>query len=373
MHLYVHVPFCARRCSYCDFAIAVRRRVPARAFVDGVAREMATRDLGGAELDTVYLGGGTPSKLGADGVAQLLDAIRGRFTIARDAEVTIEANPEDIAVPAVKSWRDTGVNRVSLGAQSFDDAVLKWMHRTHDAKQIGRAVRDVRESGVENVSIDLIFALPDALRRDWTRDLDSAIALEPQHVSLYGLTVEPATPVGRWTARGEMHEAPDERWAAEFVIAHDTLFRAGYAHYEVSNYARNNARARHNSAYWGDRSYIGVGPSAHGFNGSVRRWNESAYARWIAKVDAGSDPIGGSESLTPEQRAAERVYLGLRSDAGLDVSNAGRDALRVVQQWVTAGWAEFGGHDSRTLRLTVQGWMRLDALASALTTIRSHY
>jgi oxygen-independent coproporphyrinogen-3 oxidase len=373
VHLYVHVPFCARRCSYCDFAIAVRQRVPTRAFLNAIARELTARELGGVSLNTVYLGGGTPSKLGADGVPQLLEAIRARFAIASDAEVTIEANPEDVSAATVRTWRDAGVNRVSLGAQSFDDTVLTWMHRTHDAPQISRAAHAVRDGGIGNVSLDLIFALPEALRRDWIRDLETAIALEPQHVSLYGLTIEPATPIGRWTARGEMSEAPDDRWATEFLTAHDLLSRAGYTHYEVSNYAREGSRARHNSAYWTDRPYIGVGPSAHGFDGSVRRWNESAYARWLARVDAGADPVGGFETLTPEQRAAERVYLGLRSDAGLDIGDLEQEALRIVHQWVTAGWAQFAGHDSRTLRLTVQGWMRLDALASALTSIRSHY
>ena len=373
MHLYVHVPFCARRCSYCDFAIAVRQRVPVSTFVSAVAREMETRGLGGEILDTVYLGGGTPSKLGGSGVAQLLDAIRARFTIAGGAEVTVESNPEDVTPAVVSEWRQAGVNRVSIGAQSFDDTVLRWMHRTHNANQITRAADGVRAGGIASISLDLIFALPESLERNWLRDLESALALEPQHLSLYGLTVESATPVGRWTARGEMSEAPDERWASEFLSAHDTLGRAGYAHYEVSNYAREGARARHNSAYWQDRSYLGVGPSAHGFDGATRRWNESAYARWLAKVDAHEDPVGGSESLSREQRAAERVYLGLRTDAGLDLSVVERDARPIVQQWVSAGWAHLGGHDSGTLRLTAQGWMRLDALAAALTPLRSHY
>jgi oxygen-independent coproporphyrinogen-3 oxidase len=363
LHLYLHVPFCARRCTYCDFSIAVRRDVPAADFVSAIARELAVRSLGGDVLDTVYAGGGTPSKLGGDGVARLLDAVRARFTIDANAEVTIEANPEDVTPAAARAWREAGVNRLSLGSQSFDDRVLAWMHRTHDAAQIGRAVHVAREAGVDNLSLDLIFALPESLERDWARDLDQVVALSPQHLSLYGLTVEHATPLGRWAARGDVRELPEERWADEFLRAHATLAAAGYAHYEVSNYARDGARARHNEAYWRDRAYLGVGPSAHGFDGATRRWNEPAYAHWLARVSGGEDPVSGSELLTPEQRLAERVYLGLRTDRGYQLE---RPVPPSVQQWVDAGWASIDS--TLTLSLSPTGWMRLDALASALTS-----
>ena len=371
MHLYVHVPFCARRCSYCDFAIAVRPEVPVAEFVAGIARELELRSLGGDTLDTVYFGGGTPSKLGGDGVARLLDAVRERFTIAPAAEVTLETNPEDVSAGAVRAWRDAGINRLSLGAQSFDDRVLTWMHRTHDASDIARSVGVARDEGVENISVDVIFALPESLERDWRRDLEQASALAPDHISAYGLTVEPATPLGRWTARGDVVEPPEERWADEFIGAHTMLGDAGYAHYEVSNYARNGRRARHNEAYWLDRAYLGVGPSAHGFDGTSRRWNERAYAKWLARVSAGEDPVEGSEMLTADQRVAERVYLGLRSDRGLELEPAD---LEVVVPWEEAGWGTIATrHSSRTLVLTVTGWMRLDALAAALTSFRSRY
>lgn len=371
MHLYVHVPFCARRCSYCDFAIAVRRDVPAPEFANAIAREFELRELGGSTLDTLYFGGGTPSKLGGAGVAQLVDVIRARFSIAAGAEVTVEANPEDVTPAAVTAWRDAGVNRVSLGAQSFDANVLTWMHRTHSVDDTRSAVRALRDGGIGNVSMDLIFALPDSLGRDWDRDLGETLSLEPDHVSVYGLTVEPATPLGRWKARGDVLEAPEERWASEFLRAHDELGAAGFAHYEVSNYARGGRRAKHNEAYWQDRAYIGVGPSAHGFDGTTRRWNESAYAHWLARVTGGEDPVAGSEQLTPAQRYSERVYLGLRTDAGFPLEPP---AISVVKPWEESGWgivAEKGGQS--VLKLTPAGWMRLDALASALTSLGSRY
>jgi oxygen-independent coproporphyrinogen-3 oxidase len=370
VHLYVHVPFCSRRCSYCDFAIAVRREVPVDDFVRGIAREVATRRLTGT-LDTLYLGGGTPSKLGGEGVASLTGMIRSSFALNPGAEVTLEANPEDVSPANARAWCSAGINRLSIGAQSFHDDVLAWMHRTHDADSIATAVHTARDAGIENVSLDLIFALPETLGRDLARDIDRAVALEPTHVSAYGLTVEPATPLGRWRARGDVTETPEDRWAEEFEALHTSLDRGGFEHYEVSNFARAGRRAAHNSAYWSGRSYLGVGPSAHGFDGEVRRWNESVYVRWLERTSGGEDPVAGSEALTPANRAAESVYLGLRTVDGLELDS--RDDS-FVEPWVDAGWARINErHGSRILSLTSSGWMRLDALAAALTSFRSRY
>lgn len=369
VHLYVHIPFCSRRCSYCDFAIAVRRDVPANEFVTGITREMEIRALGGDTLETVYFGGGTPSKLGGKGIGVLLNRLRDRFEIADHAEITVEANPEDVLPVNVHEWVAAGVNRLSIGAQSFDDNVLDWMHRTHTAAEVRNAVKTARDGGVANLSLDIIFALPESLKRNLESDLDHVIALQPDHVSAYGLTVEPATPLGRWSARGEIAEMPEEHWADEFDLTHSMLQNAGYMHYEVSNYAKGDRVARHNSAYWQDKEYIGLGPSAHGFDGSTRRWNDPVYARWLARVGLGEDPVAGAETLTEAERTAERVYLGLRSRNGLEIV-PGEDA--VVQPWIDAGWAFLNDrHDSRILSLTPAGWMRLDSLAAVLTSFRS--
>lgn len=369
-HLYIHVPFCARRCSYCDFSIAVRSVVPVDDYVVAVASELRQRF--GAEprweLDTLYLGGGTPSKLGGDGVARLLDVVRHRAWPAPYAEVTLEANPEDVTAESARAWRQAGVNRLSLGAQSFDERVLLWMHRTHDVAAIRRAVDAARAAGIADLSLDLIFALPDALERDWGRDLREAIALAPEHLSLYGLTVEPATPVARWRDRGTMHEAPESRYEREFLRAHEALGAAGFEHYEVSNYARPGHEARHNSAYWSGAPYGAVGPSAHAFDGETRRWNRSAYTAWMAAVEAGDDPIEGEEWLTSESRALEATYLGLRTARGLHLE-AGEAAK--LQAWLDAGWARIGVDEMLTL--TPLGWLRLDALTQYLTDIRSRY
>ena len=365
-HVYVHVPFCARRCSYCDFAIAVRRVVPVREYVEALKAELELRwgRVSGWELDTLYFGGGTPSRLGI-GLAEAVAAVRRHAALAEGAEVTAEANPEDLTPAIVAAWTAAGVNRLSLGAQSFDDRALAWMHRVHPAEQIRRAVCIAREGGITNLSIDLIFALPAVLDRSWERDIDEALALEPPHVSLYGLTVEPRTPLGRWVERGTVTEAVEERYEEEFLRAHERLTSAGYEHYEVSNYARPGFRSRHNSGYWSGVPYAGLGPSAHEFDGVARRWNVAAYADWVRRLQEGADPVAGSEVLTPENRQAEAVYLGLRASEGLPLLE-GEAAM--AAPWVDAGW---GTIDGGRLRLTPAGWLRLDSLAASLTARRS--
>jgi oxygen-independent coproporphyrinogen-3 oxidase len=367
-HLYVHVPFCARRCSYCDFSIAVRDVVPVNDYIEAVGAELQLRFRGDEcwELDTLYLGGGTPSRLGAHGVVRLLEAIRSRVSLAPGAEVTLEVNPEDATAEAAVAWRTAGVNRVSLGTQSFDDRALAWMRRTHDSARAVAAVQAVRAAGIDDVSLDLIFALPTSLGRSWESDLDRALALEPSHVSLYGLTIEHATPLARWVERGAVAEAPEERYEAEFLRAHDVMTAAGFEHYEVSNFARPGRRSRHNWAYWSGAAYAGVGPAAHGFDGVQRRWNVGPYEQWRRRLSRGDDPVAGTEVLTEENRVTERVYLGLRTAAGLRLCGG---EVTSVRAWVQAGWATV--EDGARLVLRPAGWLRLDALTQSLTAARS--
>ena len=370
-HLYVHVPFCARRCSYCDFAIAVRARVPVAEYVGAVAAELRMRH-GEAPLtlDTLYFGGGTPSRLGGEGVAAAVAAVCEVATLVRDAEVTLEVNPEDVTGEALERWVGAGVNRLSIGSQSFSDEALGWMHRTHGASRIGEAVRLARAAGITNYSLDLIFALPGGVARSWADDLQRALELDPAHLSLYGLTVEPRTPLGRWHARGDVEEAGEERYEEEFLCAHERLAGAGYRHYEVSNFARPGRESRHNASYWRGVPYAAVGPSAHAFDGETRRWNVPAYAEWVRALAAGREPAEGTERLTAQNRLAESVYLGLRTDEGLSLQDdAERDR---VESWVRAGWAQLEEGDTR-LRLTALGWLRLDSLAATLTDQRSRY
>jgi oxygen-independent coproporphyrinogen-3 oxidase len=363
MHLYLHVPFCARRCSYCDFAIAVRRMVPSARYADAVLREWAGwqdhpvwADV--PEVRTVYFGGGTPSRLDPSSIGHILRQVRADRAVAADAEITLEANPDDVTPAAAAAWRRAGVNRVSLGVQSFDPAVLAWMHRTHRAEQVPEAVQALRSAGIREISLDLIFALPATLRPRFGKDLAAALALEPEHLSLYGLTVEPGTPLGRWTDRGEVAPAAEDRYAEEFLVAHGALRGAGYEHYEVSNAARPGHRARHNSAYWRREPYIGLGPSAHSGFARKRQWNLREWAAYVDAVETGAEVVAGREELDTEAVRLEQLYLGLRTIEGVPAHMVPAEDAAT---WRSQGWAWL---EAGRLGLTPEGWLRLDALAA---------
>ncbi len=334
--------------------------MPVDEYLRGIALEIAALTPI-TPLETVYLGGGTPSKLGPDGISRLLEIIRSKFTVAGGAEVTIEANPEDISAESIAAWSAAGVNRLSIGIQSFDDAVLAWMHRVHTAGDAARAIDVARNGGITNFSVDLIFALPSELNRSWERDLDQALALEPPHISLYGLTIEPSTPLARWQSRGSLNAADEDLYAGDFLLADSKGSALGYQHYEVSNFALPGMESRHNSAYWTGAAYLGLGPSAHSFDGEARQWNVRAYAEWIRRLDAGVPVTESRELLTESNRAAERVYLGLRTTRGL---TPGSSDLETAKRWLAPGWASI---DDGVVRLTPEGWLRLDSLAAGLT------
>jgi oxygen-independent coproporphyrinogen-3 oxidase len=350
-HLYIHVPFCQRRCTYCDFSIAVRKQVPAREFVAAILKE--AEGLESANLETLYFGGGTPSLLPPEAIRTLVE----RFLPRAGVEVTLEANPEDVTPEHARAWRAAGINRVSLGAQSFDDAVLTWMHRSHDAAQTRRAVQALRDAGIENISLDLIFGLPEELHRDWERDLELAHALRTTHLSLYGLTVEPRTPLDRWISRGATAAPDEERYAAEYLEAHRRLTAGGYRFYEVSNASLPGYRSRHNSAYWSGWPYIGLGPAAHSFDGRTRRWNSRAWEAYRRAIAEGKSAVESEETLTDEQRELERVYLALRTTEGLALTASHRPLAPAVAH----GWLY---EEDGRVKCTPEGWLRLDSLVT---------
>jgi oxygen-independent coproporphyrinogen-3 oxidase len=364
-HLYLHVPFCVRRCTYCDFSIAVRKRIPADDYVAAIRAELEHVGAVGS-LETIYFGGGTPSLLPPDTVHTVLLDLSRSTPLLDEVEITLEANPEDITPDAARSWAAAGINRVSLGAQSFDDRVLEWMHRSHDAERIGIAVETLRHAGVDNISLDLIFALPAELGRDWRADLDQALALEPAHLSLYGLTVEPRTPLARWVSRGATSVSDDERYADEYLVAHERLAAGGYQFYEVSNAAREGRRSRHNSAYWSGRAYVGLGPAAHSYDGRTRRWNIAAWEAYRRALADGRSPVESEEVLTDAQRELEYLYLGLRTQEGLPATilHQRSQPPAPFQSMLDRGWLVV---NEGRVRCTVEGWLRLDALVGALT------
>ncbi len=368
-HLYVHVPFCARRCVYCDFAIAVRKTIPAIRYVDAVLRERDRRIESGEwddeSLETLYLGGGTPSLLASRELARLVRCLTpGISGSLPQLEITLEANPDDVTASSVTEWMNAGVNRVSLGVQSFDDQVLDWMHRTHSARQAVEAIALLRSEGIGSLSIDLIFALPEQLSHAFDDDLSRAVDLGPDHLSVYGLTAEPRTALARWISRGAVRPSAEGSYAHEFLMAHDTLSAAGFEHYEVSNYARPEHRARHNSAYWTGRRYIGLGPSAHSFDGRRRSWNVRQWAAYEASIDLGGDATDQHEDITESQLLLEQIYLGLRTVEGVIDSRQQMDHA-VCMRAVESGWMLRQGD---RVSLTAEGWLRLDELVPSLTT-----
>jgi oxygen-independent coproporphyrinogen-3 oxidase len=309
-------------------------------------------------LDTVYFGGGTPSRIDPRSIGSMLAGVRADRELAPDAEVTLEANPDDVTAEAADLWRAAGIGRISLGVQSFAPDVLAWMHRTHTTEQARAAVGILRSAGFDDLSIDLIYGLPPELKRDWAADLDQAFQLNPDHLSCYGLTVEAHTPLGHWTARGQSGAVDEGRYAAEFLHLSGELIARGWDHYEVSNASRPGRRARHNSGYWTGASYLGLGPSAHSATAGERRWNIREYAAWDAALGEGHPTVAGRERLSEGQLRIELLYLGLRTTEGVPVSQV---APEVASRWVADGWARVA---TGQLRLTTEGWLRLDALVA---------
>jgi oxygen-independent coproporphyrinogen III oxidase len=366
--LYVHVPFCARRCSYCDFAVEAVREPPVEEWLDAVATELALTAAGEGwaeplRLDTLYVGGGTPSLLGAGAMSALLDGIAPFAAPGAEIEWTVEANPESFGPALARDWMTAGVTRVSLGAQTFHPPSLRWMGRSHGPQRPARAVEAARDAGFDDVGIDLIFGLPARLGRDWSDDLDRALALEPDHVSLYGLTAEPGAPLGRWVGEGRERLADDDRYADEFLLAHERLTRAGFEHYEVSNFARPGRRSRHNGVYWAGAPYAALGPGAHSFLPPVRRWNLRSWTAYRDALRQGALPHEGEERVESEAAELEGVWLALRTDRGIGLAAVCERQASLAADWIRGGLA-VGGDGA--VRLTAAGWLLLDRLAVEL-------
>jgi oxygen-independent coproporphyrinogen-3 oxidase len=366
--IYVHAPFCQRRCTYCDFAVTVRREGDVDGWVKAISAELShLRSRGRAGLapglSTLYVGGGTPSLLGPDAMSALADVI-GRDRVETDGvEWTAEANPESFTDDVARAWRRAGVNRLSLGAQTFHEPALRWMGRLHGADGPAAAVGRAKREGLVEINVDLIFALPEHLGRSWRADLDRVIALDVPHVSLYGLSVEPGTPLGRAVQEGREAAVGEQRYAEEYSLAVELLTGAGYEHYEVSNFARPGSRSRHNSVYWSGAPYLGLGNGAHSYAAPVRWWNVREWEDYRARVMAGESPEEECEVVVGRSAELERVWLGLRTSEGLPVPGASTRAEELFDGWVRNGLARRG---SGRIRLTASGWLLLDRLAVEL-------
>lgn len=321
--VYVHVPFCVRRCTYCDFPIVVGMGAAERSrYLDAVAAEWAAEALPPGPVATVYFGGGTPSLADPRDIGRLLDAIAARASIQSGAEVTLEANPGTVTAESLRAFRQAGVNRVSLGVQAVQPHHLRRLHRQHTVAEAHVAVRQMRRAGFRNVSVDAIYGLPSQTLAEWRETLSCLTSWEPEHVSLYALQVESGTPLARAVGRGDAVLPADDLAGDMGELAEVLLPAEGYRRYELSNFARPGRESRHNRAYWRHQPYIGVGAGAHSFSGpgphGARRWWNGRHVRaYMAAALGGHDPTAGEEHLTRSELAGEFLWLGLREVDGV--------------------------------------------------------
>ncbi len=384
--LYIHIPFCEHKCIYCDFysiapnETASRSELPTKHFVDALSRELKLRARDKKYQDryeTLFLGGGTPSLLSIGELDVILKTVRDLFSLEPDAEVTIEANPGTVTRQKLESFRSLGINRISIGVQSFHEDDLQFLTRIHSSEEAKRCVRDAFAAGFDNVSLDLMFSLPGQTRDRWQANLDQAVELSPTHISCYSLIVEPNTPLSRMveTKQVAILTAEDDASLYELTIAY--LAERGYEQYEVSNFAKPSFKSRHNRNYWNHSNYIGFGPSAHSFwtlegsdEGPLRWWNVSSIVGYLERLDQGALPVAGSERLSDDQLLVEEVFLGLRSE-GIDIAGFrrrfGKDLLAGqfsrLNDLVENAMAVV---ENGKLRLTPRGYMICDEICASL-------
>ena len=335
--IYVHIPFCASRCAYCDFFSTLKLEQAGAPYVEALVAEACLRrdELCGESIRMLYMGGGTPSQLPLPLLERLVEGLRDVFDLAGVEEFTIEANPDDVTAQWCAALPSLGVNRVSMGVQSFEDEILRAIGRRHTAQQAVAAVANLRHADINNISIDLIYGLPGQTVASWTASVEQAIALGPEHISAYGLTYEEGTRLWQQRERGEVVEVPEEQCLEMYRILVDMLQSAGYEHYEISNFALPGYHSRHNSSYWDDTPYLGLGAAAHSYDGTSRRYNPHDLHQYIDMVMSGTKACE-REELTRWERYDERVMLGLRTAHGVD-------SARLRSDFGDEAWQHFTG------------------------------
>lgn len=316
--IYIHIPFCRQACHYCNFHFTTSLRYK-NELVAALLKEIELQQeyLAGETVDTIYFGGGTPSLLDITDCRSLIDACKRTFRVAADAELTLEANPDDITTEKLVAWKESGINRLSIGVQSFFEEDLRWMNRAHDA---GQAISSLQSAAqlFDNITIDLIYGTPMLTNEKWKHNVDTAISLGIPHLSCYALTVEPKTPLHKMIEQHRSDDVDPGRQSEQFLLLMDWLEKAGYEHYEISNFAKPGWRSRHNSSYWQGKKYLGIGPSAHSFNGISRQWNMANNNSYIDSIQKGTVP-SEIEELTSIQRLNEYIMISLRTMEGLDL------------------------------------------------------
>jgi oxygen-independent coproporphyrinogen-3 oxidase len=370
--LYIHVPFCRKICSYCDFykTTATSLMPDFLAVLDIEMKERASY-LEGESLETIYFGGGTPSLIPPVQLQKIIDSISESFRLAPGCEITMEANPDDLNSGYLQDLRgSTPVNRLSVGIQSFSDHDLKLLNRRHDAGQALQCIDDAGKAGFKNITIDLIYGLPGMDLNAWRSNLEIAFQLDVQHVSAYHLTIEPNTAMARMTSRGLIHLPEEGESSAQFLLLHDLAEDHGFSHYEISNLAKEGFMSQHNSNYWKQKKYLGLGPSAHSFNLVSRQWNVSHIRKYVDAILTGS-VYSESEILDAKTKFNEYLMLSLRTNQGISmihiVNEFGRivaDSLEKKLRLIQSG--EWMVQQDDHIRLTTAGWMVSDYIVARL-------
>ena len=319
MHLYLHIPFCRRACYYCDFHFSTSLKQKS-AVTDALVQEIHLQKdyLQQKQLKTIYFGGGTPSLLNANELYDIFSAIQQNYSIDEKAEITLEANPDDITKDKIKIWQDVGINRLSIGIQSFDDMHLKSLNRIHTGEMAEKSVKLAQDMGIENITIDLIYAIPADTHSIWKHDLAKAIALQIPHISSYCLTIEEKTVFGKWLKTNKIPDIDDEFASKQFEMLLETLQSNGYEQYEISNFAKNKHYSVHNTSYWQGEEYLGIGPSAHSYNHESRQYNISNNALYIKALQEKKVPFE-IEILSKEEKANDYILTGLRTQWGISL------------------------------------------------------
>jgi oxygen-independent coproporphyrinogen-3 oxidase len=358
--LYLHIPFCSAICNYCNFNRGLLDAALKTRYVDALVSEIGQSDA--APADTIYFGGGTPSLLEAEEVRRVIDACARRFAVTSNAEVTLEANPETVDEERLAAFREAGVNRLSFGVQSFRDVELGRLSRLHTADRAGAAVREARAAGFENLSLDLMMWLPGQRVEDWLESVEAAVALEPEHVSLYLLEVYPNAPLKEEMARAQWSQAPDDDAADMYLSAMERLERAGYRQYEISNVARPGFESRHNLKYWTDGAWRGFGCGAHSTADGVRSRNVASTEEYVSRIGSGGSAACEMRQLSPDERLGDALFTGLRLADGVDLAS-------IRYRYGVDVWARYRGelepfvqqgllrHDGDRLWLTREGML----------------
>ena len=319
--LYVHIPFCKTKCPYCDFYSIIDHAAMDR-FVAALKRESVLYGKTFSRFDSLYFGGGTPSLIDEKGLAEIFTALRAQFEFSPDTEITVEMNPDDVTAEKLESYRNLGVNRISLGIQSLNDQELAFLKRRHTAEGAKKALTLIREHGFENVGIDLMNGLPGQTEKRWIDTLEEALSFGPAHISCYQLTLGSKTVFGKMLHEGKLKMPSEEKQGKTFLSTSRLLEKRGFIHYEVSNFARGKKyRSRHNLKYWRHIPYLGLGPGAHSFHKNRRWWNVRSVEQYCAALNKNDKPIEGDETLSPDQLELERLFLGFRNLEGVDIKD----------------------------------------------------